>query len=117
MDMLKRTRKFDGFAVHGSIFQRSGEPDIDGSVWSNILKDWIHIKLEVKTLEGKPTPLQLHRLRVYHRRGYCVGIVRSTDDVAYLISAWEHWKQHPTLKPFSTSLDMLGVDDEYNIYY
>jgi hypothetical protein len=71
----------DGYHVHGNAFQRSGEPDIDGQIYDKRSRSWLHLKLEVKTKEGKPTELQLLRLAHYHRCGYVAGIVTCIEDV------------------------------------
>ncbi len=83
----------DGFHVHGSMFQRKGEPDIDG--WIYYGGSWLKLKLEVKTAVGKPDDLQLYRLKVYSRVGYVAGIVRSVEQLQELLQLhlkWMNWK-------------------------
>ena len=87
MQRLTEYYDFDGYHVHGSMFQRIGEPDIDGSIALG-LDEYTHIKLEVKTPTGSPTPIQIYRVRVYHHRDYMAGIVTSYEDVQDLIHAY-----------------------------
>lgn len=96
----------DGFHVHGSMFQRSGEPDICGEFYSTRLGSWLHLKVEVKTPEGHPSQLQLVRMRAYHKRGYVTGIVTSISDLNMLINLYE-----------SSYMGLgFGVPDPYGIY-
>lgn len=78
----------DGHHVHGSLFQRAGEPDIDAS-YPKTGGGWHHLKIEVKTETGRATRLQLYRLKEYAERGYVAGIVRSVDDLKELITERE----------------------------
>lgn len=73
----------DGFHVHGSMYQRPNEPDIDGSIFYN--GRWLHLKIEVKTPWGKPTPMQVYRLKEYAKRGYITGIVTSVEELQEVI--------------------------------
>lgn len=75
----------DGFHVHGSMYQRKGEPDICGEIRYN--HHIYHLKVEVKTLAktSKPDPLQIYRLQQYHKWGYVVGVVRSVEQLENLI--------------------------------
>lgn len=57
-----------------------------GEIFTN--GDWHHLKVEVKTPEGKPTKRQLHRLRQYSARGYWVGIVTCVRDLKQLIDRY-----------------------------
>lgn len=78
----------DGWAVHGSAFQRAGEPDIDGWIlWYGV---YVHLKLEVKTEMGQPSKLQELRLKTYKEANYCAGIVRSIDDVKGLLDEYRY---------------------------
>lgn len=86
---LKMTRKGLGYKVHGGMYQESGQPDIDCSVWSDVLSCWLHCKLEVKTATGTATKLQLYRLARYKERDYVAGVVRSIEDVEALIKEYE----------------------------
>lgn len=70
--------------------QRSGEPDISGE-YPTTSDGWVHLKIEVKTEEGAPSPLQLFRLRNYWRAGYLVGIVTSVEEFIILCSCYEDW--------------------------
>ena len=72
----------DAYHVHGSQFQRKGEPDIDG--WLPTDKGILHLKVEVKTGIGKATPLQLYRLEKYRAAGYVAGVVRSLEEFRVL---------------------------------
>ena len=119
INKLRRKRNFDGYHVHGSMLQRRGEPDITGDVWSDELQCWMHIKLEVKTKTGKPSELQLARLREYHRRGYVAGLVTSADEAENVISAYEVWrsmKLDSPQVPFRVIAARRGIVDEYGIY-
>lgn len=84
----------DAYHVHGSLYQRAHEPDIDGSWYSEKHKTWLHLKIEVKTELGRPTKAQLHRLREYAKRGYVTAIVHSVEelkevlDLANTTSTW-----------------------------
>lgn len=74
----------DAWHVHGGIFQRTGEPDIDG--W---LPGCIHLKIEVKQPGGKPEPLQEYRLRKYRQAGYCAGCVDSVEQFQKLVEEYK----------------------------
>lgn len=79
----------DGFHVHGSMFQRKGEPDIDA--WLPHLTrpgDYVHIKVECKFGAGKPDKLQEERLRVYAAAGYMTGVVWSLQEFIELYRRW-----------------------------
>lgn len=69
----------DGYHVHGSILQRGGEPDIDGSIPDG-KGGHIHFKCEVKVPGQKPDPLQQHRLEQYRLRGYLAFWVVSLEE-------------------------------------
>ena len=74
----------DAHKVHGNGIQRSGEPDIDGAIeWTKGV--FVHLKLEVKTPTGKPSRLQVARIRRYKELGYCAGFVTSVYDTRELI--------------------------------
>jgi len=112
-----------GYHVHGSSMQRSGEPDVDGSVYSYDLHDFVHLKLEVKTATGKPTELQKYRLRIYHMNGYCAGVVTSVEETKELIKDWVAWRMaNPRYlsvyegNSFADHLRKEGKDDIYNLY-
>lgn len=81
----------DAWAVHGSMFQRVGEPDIDG--WILRGGQYVHLKLEVKTATGKPSKLQELRIKTYAQADYCAGIVRSVEDTVRLINEYCRKKQ------------------------
>ena len=80
----------DGYHVHGSSLQRSGEPDIDGNM-PCLLGGFMHIKVEVKTPEAGPTPskLQAHRLAEYKKRGYVTGCVTSVEEFKLIVHKHE----------------------------
>jgi hypothetical protein len=107
----------DAWHVHGSLLQPAGEPDIDGwlpSEWGNI-----HLKIEVKTVQGKPTPLQLVKLRKYHKAGYLVGVVTSPHGLGVLVSCWleeiaRTLQGNP--KSFKQIYEDTGYVDEYKLY-
>lgn len=77
----------DAFHVHGSGVQRSGEPDIDGSMPDG--DGWIHLKVEVKTPSGTPSAIQLYRIEEYKKRGYCAGIVTDIISFAELVQEFK----------------------------
>ena len=103
----------DAWHVHGSMFQRSGEPDIDGWVrWGERI---FHVKIEVKTASGIPSELQLARLRVYHRAGYVAGVVTSPEELMDLLY------KHGNYLKLSKTARMAGFGpyfgiDKYQIY-
>lgn len=82
----------DAYHTHGSMFQRSGEPDITGEMpyLLNPYK-WIHVKWEVKTPTGKPSKLQLLRLDRYSKSGYSIGIVTCIEDCEALVEEFEQY--------------------------
>lgn len=105
----------DGFHVHGSMFQRKGEPDIDGWIYRG--GEWLKLKLEVKTAKGKPDKLQLYRLKVYSRAGYVAGIVRSVEQTEELLRLHLWWMGSP-LKldaSFATFMEK-NYPDHFGIY-
>lgn len=73
----------DGYHVHGSLFQRNGEPDIDAHL------PGAHIKIEVKTPGKNATKLQAQRLAVYRAAGYLTGVVHSLDEFKALYTEWK----------------------------
>lgn len=77
----------DAWHVHGHPMQRIGEPDIDG--WLPPLKEGgphRHLKIEVKTVKGYPSTIQLRRILEYKRAGYISGIVTSVGEAEKLCS-------------------------------
>lgn len=124
MRYMSQHYAFDGYHVHGSLLQRNGEPDIDGSLWSDVLGRWVHLKVEVKTSTGEPTKLQLTRLRAYFRRGYLVGVVTSVEDMMLIVRAYEEYhyntvevmdKAVPTVSYTHAAL-VVGLLDPYGLY-
>lgn len=113
MNYLKIAHEFDGFHVHGSMLQRRGEPDLDGSI--KIGLNWVHLKLEVKTETGEPTELQIHRLREYGKRGYMTGIVTSVEDVERLIIAYTQYLNEG-FHLFGHYAALHGIEDKWNIW-
>jgi hypothetical protein len=108
----------DGFHVHGSMFQRKGEPDIDG--WIYYGGRFWHLKLEVKTAVGKPDDLQIHRLKIYSRAGYIAGIVRSVEDLEALLHHHVRWENRKIIHgvaagSFSEFMER-SYEDHFNIY-
>jgi hypothetical protein len=77
----------DAWHVSGSMKQRRGEPDIDG-----FLPGGLHLKIEVKTTVGRPTGLQVKRIRVYKAAGYVAAIVTS---IAELIEVLHEYGYEP----------------------
>lgn len=78
----------DAYHVHGGSVQRSGEPDVTGEIHvqtSNQTYKWVHVKLEIKTLTGKPSQLQMLRLNRYIHSGYMAGIVTHAVDLYDLL--------------------------------
>ena len=66
--------------VHGSAFQESGQPDLDGVV------DGISFKFEVKVpLEGKPSAIQLVTLEEWRDQGSIACIVESPSQAVALV--------------------------------
>lgn len=112
MQHMRDHWSFDGYHVHGSEMQRGGEPDIDGSV---ILSSdrWGHLKVEVKTPIGLPTPRQLYRLREYHKRGYVVGIVTSVDEMQQILLMY---RAVYCGMPFKFAMSEVGLVDRYGLW-
>ena len=79
------------YKVHGNAHQRSGEPDITGAILYKGV--WIHFKLEVKREGGKPSPLQIVRLRRWHDADKAIGIVTSTKDVELVFETYYLYKE------------------------
>lgn len=74
----------DAWKVHGSAYQRVGEPDIDGWI-PNPDGGFYHLKLEVKTPTGKASDIQKYRIEKYKQAGYVAGIVVTVEDVKKLL--------------------------------
>ena len=105
----------DAFHVHGSMFQRNGEPDISGDMPYG--KTYLKLKLEVKTPKGKPTKIQIERLKSYHTRGYVAGIVSSTSDLIELIYVYSRFYEFgQNLEPFSALYTETTGKPDYGIY-
>ena len=68
--------------VHGSAFQESGQPDLDGVV------DGISFKFEVKVpIEGGPSDLQLQTLAEWREAGSVACIVETASQAVSLVKA------------------------------
>lgn len=68
--------------VHGSAFQESGQPDLDGVV------DGISFKFEVKIpFTGKPSQLQLETLAEWREVGSIACIVETPQQAVSLVKA------------------------------
>lgn len=89
IEYIKRTGG-DAHHVHGTVLQRGGEPDIDGSI--SIAGSYVHLKIEVKTSNGELEPRQMYRLRTYNRMGYLTGVVRSLDEFIALVEEYRDWE-------------------------
>jgi hypothetical protein len=74
----------DCWHVHGSAFQRTGEPDICGE-FHTPANHWLHLKIEVKLMGQDATRLQQVRLDKYEKRGYTVGVVHSLDEFKEIV--------------------------------
>lgn len=73
----------DCWHVHGSMYQRLGEPDLDG--WIPTSNGIQHLKWELKIPTGKPSKIQIVRLDKYVRACYNAGIVTNIDDCKHLV--------------------------------
>ncbi len=103
----------DAFHVHGSMFQRKGEPDICGEI--EFRGKLFHLKIEVKTKTGKPDPLQVYRLQRYHLMDYVAGVVRSVEQFNYLLHLHHAYlKEHRQMgfKEFAGGYDDLDIYKE-----
>lgn len=68
--------------VHGSAFQESGMPDLDGVV------DGFSFKFEIKLpLEGKPSELQLQVMEEWREQGSISCIVETPSQAVALVKA------------------------------
>lgn len=113
----------DGFKVHGNMYQRSGEPDLTGSIkWRGI---WLHYKFEVKAPKGESSrkldALQMHRLRIWHKCAKVVGVVRSVDDVRAILDAHADYIGDYHMNGFNEVnilywLERNGISNEHNLY-
>lgn len=104
----------DAWHVHGNKMQRSGEPDIDGWIPSDM--GAIPLKIEVKTPIGLPTELQVIRLRRYHKSGaYLAGIATSIHDFDLLLQAY--LRSLDELRDMWGVMQELGLKDPYYIYH
>jgi hypothetical protein len=66
--------------IHGSRYQDAGEPDIDACVMGRA------VKVEAKLPGGKPTAIQMARLRRWERAGALAGWATSVAEVDELLS-------------------------------
>lgn len=78
-----------GYHVNGSSLQPTGEPDIDGYISSLVLSRYLHLKIEIKTPTGSPSPKQLLRLAEYKTAGYVTGIATSLEEFIRIIRNYE----------------------------
>lgn len=77
--------------VHGSPYQRAGDPDLRGAVpiffkngsWP--VAEFVHFQVEVKLPGEEPDELQEERLRQWELYGYTVGVARSVDEFKVII--------------------------------
>ncbi len=76
--------------VNGSLLQPTGEPDIDGYIWSLRLQRVLHLKIEIKTPTGKVSPKQALRLLEYTRAGYVTGVATSVREFEQIIRDFEN---------------------------
>lgn len=68
--------------VHGSAFQESGQPDLDGVV------DGISFKFEVKVpLHGRPSALQLQTMHEWRKVGAIACLVETPSQAISLVRA------------------------------
>ncbi len=85
LDMIKFRRatgeKIEGKKLHGSPMQRAGDPDL------LIVHNGIAYLLEVKIGKNKVTKLQAERIRQWIAAGAIAGVVRSVEDVEWLLNA------------------------------
>ena len=80
------TQDCEYYKVHGSLFQRSGEPDLTGSIeYKNKI---VHFKFEVKSVIGKVSRVQEERMKAWSKYDILVGVVRSVGDVISLLDGW-----------------------------
>lgn len=77
---LKDLKKTWFFKVHGSMFQKSGVPDIIGVV------NGTFIALELKAENGKPSALQVYNIKQLRWCGAYAKIVKPSD--------WEEVKKN-----------------------
>lgn len=79
--LLTADNQCNAFKLHGSAFQRAGEPDIIGATVAHIETPYYHIQLPLSfgfeaKLEGEaPRPLQEYRLEQWRLRGWVVGVI------------------------------------------
>lgn len=112
-----RALKGDSWKVHGGGTQRAGEPDLDAYIPYDY--GHIHLKIEVKTKEGKPSKIQIVRLRKYWEAGYLACILTSPKDLDSIVRAYTDYIKYGLMKydkPFINYLQEQGLTDEYNIY-
>jgi hypothetical protein len=76
--------------VNGSILQPTGEPDIDGYIWSFVLDRYIHLKIEIKTPTGVTSAKQDLRLAEYAQAGYCTGVATNLTEFIQVIRDYEN---------------------------
>jgi hypothetical protein len=114
--LIAHVRRLNGYAwhVHGSALQEAGQPDLDGFIPSEI--GGIPFKVEVKTPTGKPTELQIVRMRVFHRSGaYMVGVCVTPEDFDRLTEAYI--RSVVELRDLWGVLQEMGIPDPYYIYH
>jgi len=98
--------KGDFYKVHGTVSQRSGEPDLTGSIlYKNI---WLHFNIEVKRPGRQPTKLQIYRLQKWHQCDRVVGVARCVEDMEKIFDAYWAVKMGLTKS--------LDLHDPYGLY-
>jgi hypothetical protein len=106
----------NAFHVHGSMYQRKGEPDICGEI--EFGGRLYHLKIEVKTYDKKsvPDPLQIYRLQEYHKMDYVTGVVRSPAEFATLLMLHDKYVYSKTTMSFRSFWIQAGMTDPDNLY-
>lgn len=82
----------DAFHVHGGPEQRKDEPDLCGEWYSELLGEWLHLKLEAKTPDGTESSGQEMRRKIYAKRGYVTGVFTSVPVMILIIRNYERQK-------------------------
>jgi hypothetical protein len=75
--IMKELEKVPGLVVrkrHGTVFGKTGDPDLYGSYHGQ------HFELEVKRPGEKCTPLQTQRLAEWAKGGALTGVVNGVND-------------------------------------
>lgn len=111
-------RKQNGVAIvtSGSIKTAQGTPDILATVWGHRSYRWITHAIEVKTLVGEPSQLQVATLNEMSRKGWVTSLPTSVDEFKKIHAYYDKLIQNNFDHATAMFLISGHFGDEYGIW-